>query len=374
MTIETREKLTAIMADMENNHIDRTASIRGLALAVLSKEHILFLGPPGTSKTRMTEDFFSYFEDSEFFYWLMGSFTKPEEIFGPVNIPQLKEGVHTHVTKRRLPEAHFAMLDEIYKGNSAIGNALLHIMQERRFENSTESDNVPLQVMVAASNELPADEEKLRALHDRFTLRYHIGYLSDDVAIDRLFRIGDEIVHTVGGLSLNELEFAQTEVSAISFSEDAYIALKLIWEKFKEDAKELTFVSDRRWVKLTKVMRANAWLEGRTEVVSNDILVGEHMLWDTPDKIPQVSKAVLSCADPTTSMLRDIEESAYTIRDEVRKEKRENKVVDSSKIAENVTMVREMEQRVREMPQSTNVRTVGNVLDAVAKELLGYLK
>ena len=48
---------------------------------------------------------------------------------------------------------------EVFKANSAILNSLLTILNERLFDNGTERMEVPLLVLVGASNELPESEE-----------------------------------------------------------------------------------------------------------------------------------------------------------------------------------------------------------------------
>ncbi len=69
-----------------------------------------------------------------------------------------------------LPTAEVAFVDEIFKANSAILNALLTILNERLFDNGNQRLQAPLLCLVGASNELPESEE-LDALYDRFLVR-----------------------------------------------------------------------------------------------------------------------------------------------------------------------------------------------------------
>jgi MoxR-like ATPase len=57
-----------------------------------------------------------------------------------------------------------AFLDEIFKASSSILNALLTILNERVYHNGAERQAVPLQALIAASNELPSEQEELSAL------------------------------------------------------------------------------------------------------------------------------------------------------------------------------------------------------------------
>ena len=84
----------------------------------------------------------------------------------------LEEDDYRRLTTHKLPEAHIAFLDEIFKASSSILNTILTLMNERRFHNGREVADVPLSTLFAASNELPEDDELL-ALHDRFLLALH---------------------------------------------------------------------------------------------------------------------------------------------------------------------------------------------------------
>jgi MoxR-like ATPase len=104
---------------------------------------------------------------------LLTKFSVPEEVFGPISLAALKEDRFRRVTAGRLPEAHLAFIDEIWKASSAILNTLLRMLNEGVFENDGEFARVPLRLCVAPSNEWPAAEtgKELRALLDRFLFR-----------------------------------------------------------------------------------------------------------------------------------------------------------------------------------------------------------
>lgn len=70
-----------------------------------------------------------------------------------------------------------AFIDEIFKANSAILNALLTLLNERLFDNGNERLEAPLLCLVGASNELPESEE-LDALYDRFLIRRQVAQVS----------------------------------------------------------------------------------------------------------------------------------------------------------------------------------------------------
>src|SRR4051794_14636590 len=107
---------------------------------------------------------------------MLTRFSEPSELFGPVDIARLREGVVATVITGMLPEAEFAFLDELFNANSAILNNLLTVLNERRYRRGAETHHLPLLSLFSASNHLP-EEETLKALFDRFLLRCQVDNL-----------------------------------------------------------------------------------------------------------------------------------------------------------------------------------------------------
>jgi MoxR-like ATPase len=150
--------------------------VRLLLLAALSREHVLYIGPPGTAKSELSRRL-SRLSQGAYFERLLTRFSVPEELFGPLSMRALEEDKYVRQTQGYLPEASVAFVDEIFKANSAILNTLLTLLNERLFDNGSQREPVPLVCMVGASNELPESEE-LDALYDRFLLRRRVAQVS----------------------------------------------------------------------------------------------------------------------------------------------------------------------------------------------------
>jgi MoxR-like ATPase len=162
---EVRDALAAACRGL----VEREVLVDLVALAAVAGEHLLVIGPPGTAKSEAVRRA-ARATGGEVFEYLLGRFTEPSEIFGPVDLRKLRDGVVETETRGMLPEAEFAFLDEVFQGSTAILNTLLGILNERTFRRGHTQVAVPLRVCVGASNALP-DDEALAAFADRFLLR-----------------------------------------------------------------------------------------------------------------------------------------------------------------------------------------------------------
>lgn len=157
--------------------VERETLVELVVLAAVAQEHLLVVGPPGTAKSEAVRRIARRLRGRTFEY-LLGRFTEPSEIFGPVDLRKLREGVVETETKGMLPEAEIAFLDEVFLGSTAILNTLLGILNERTFVRGHTRVKCPLRVCVGASNRLPEDEQ-LAAFADRFLVRAFVEPIGD---------------------------------------------------------------------------------------------------------------------------------------------------------------------------------------------------
>ncbi|MGH7768756.1 MAG: AAA family ATPase, partial [Candidatus Binatia bacterium] len=280
------EKLKRIREELKQMFLERGDLIDGALCALLSSQHVLIIGPPGTAKSMLADELCRRIDGANYFQWLLTRFSTPEEIFGAVSLRALEQDDYRRVTSRKLPEAHIAFLDEIFKANSSILNAILTLINERLFHNGKEVVSVPLLTLFGASNELPEDDE-LMALYDRFLLRFVVGYIGEDFRFLRMLEAAAPSERTT--LSFQELTEIQSQVRAIEIPAFIYRTITDIRRELKKKNLE---ASDRRYRQSLSLLQAHAFLSGRQGVGENDLYFLEHVLWHDPQQREDVHATI----------------------------------------------------------------------------------
>src|SRR5438067_6404442 len=176
MSVSTVTRLRGeVIEPLKQRFVGRDEVVDLIALALVAGEHLFLYGPPGTAKSALIRQF-ALAVEGRYFEYMLTRFSEPNEIFGPIDIAQLREGRVVTVTTGMLPEAEFVFLDELFNANSAILNNLLTVLNERVYRRGIETHRLPLLSLFSASNHLP-EEETLRALFDRFLLRCQVDNL-----------------------------------------------------------------------------------------------------------------------------------------------------------------------------------------------------
>ena len=136
-----------------------------MILGAVAQEHLLVVGPPGTAKSAVVRRVAQSL-GGQYFEYLLGRFTEPSELFGPVNLTKLREGTVETDIAGMLPEAEIAFLDEVFLGSTAILNTLLGVLNERQFKRGHTRIKCPLRICVGAANGLPGGAEAKQALEN----------------------------------------------------------------------------------------------------------------------------------------------------------------------------------------------------------------
>jgi MoxR-like ATPase len=269
-----------VLVPMKQAFVGKDEVIDLLGISLVARENLFLLGPPGTAKSALVQDLGRRIEGRVFDY-LLTRFTEPNEIFGPFDIRKLREGELVTNTEGMLPEAALVFLDELLNANSAILNSLLLVLNERVFRRGRETRPLPTLMVVGASNRLPEDSA-LGALFDRFLLRARC----DNVAPEELphvlsagWKLDMQLVEPLSTISVEEIGQLQR-----LFPKADFTAMRSDYVELVHRLRHAGItVSDRRAVKLQRVLAASALLCGRLEVNRTDMWVLRY-IWDTEEQ------------------------------------------------------------------------------------------
>ncbi|BCS92826.1 ATPase RavA [Metallosphaera sp. J1] len=294
--------------------VGREEEAKVITLALLTKEHIVLIGEPGTAKSALARRAADLL-NARFFMYLLTKYTEPAELFGALDVNALKQGVYKRITKERLPESELAFLDEIFNANSAILNALLSLLNERVIYDGYNVIKVPLRTLISASNRVP-DEPELEALYDRLLLRHYAKPVGEDMWKDLIdssweLEFTDKWKVKEPVMTVQDLDRLYSMLSEVDLSQIKSKLLKL-YVMLEEKGVHLT---DRRKGKVLKIVSAHALLNSRTKATEEDLVVLKYIAPREIDDFEKVSALLSEELKTPIKYMRELNEIFNNIKE-----------------------------------------------------------
>lgn len=292
---------STIRTELKQELVERGTEIDLVTACIIARTHIILLGEPGVAKSMLVDGFMRHVEGASLWKHLLTKESKALEVFGPPSMAGLEADEFRYVTTGMLPEAHLAFGDEIFKSNSIVLNGMLMILNERQFKRSSvDWMDCPLWSFVGASNELPThDREDLTALRDRFGFTKIVNPVRSQDAVMQVLEgqlaraRGDETADSFTTIAREDIETLQEASTEVIVPAKCQRALAELRSKAENQGLNL---SVRRMYEGVKVCQANALLNGRREVKTEDLRIFEHVLWADPEDIPTAQELTIDFA------------------------------------------------------------------------------
>ncbi len=296
-TMKLHEKVKAVLDDASGALVARDEAIKLLGLSVLARQNPFLFGAPGLAKSMVVDQLTARIDGAAKFALLLTRFTSEDLVFGPVSLPEYEKGLYRRVGTGMIQESHLAFLDETFKANASILNALLTLMNERRISIGGSWVTCPTFCVIGASNEMPQGTD-LAALYDRFLVRVNVRAISDDADLDKLLSSPRTPPAPSVTVTLADVEKAQREVEKVVIGPKVLGPYKTLRHKLAGAGHQ---PSDRRLKAALSLIQAIAWLDGRDEATLEDIAVTRHCFWNNPAEEKKIASLVYDVAVPGLS-------------------------------------------------------------------------
>ncbi|HEY0880394.1 MAG TPA: AAA family ATPase [Archangium sp.] len=304
-----RERLNRFRLALGRHFVDKQPLIDLMLVAAVAQEPLLLVGPPGTAKSDLVIKFKDALgiEGTDYFEYLLTRFTEPSEVLGPIDINELRGGRYIRRERGKLPTARLVFLDEIFKASSAILNALLTVINERKFYQDGVPVPVKLKILFAATNEIPEHSE-LGALKDRFILKAACRSVQETHFMELI----DAGLEGQTNKDLNQKPWAEGHANLEDLLK-AHRYLTLLMSRKEPKDRELffrdevmrefrrvirtvvredeVFVSDRKLIKLYRLLRTRAWIVHGGAVEREDLQLLSY-LGETREEIDLLEEKV----------------------------------------------------------------------------------
>jgi MoxR-like ATPase len=294
---EARQKILALKEAVNSMVVGRDAEVEGILVTLLSRNHVVMIGPPGTAKSFIALTIASMLR-ARVYKYMLTKYTTHDELIGYIDVAEF---VRTGQLRRRwssIVEAEIVFLDEIFNADSAILNTLLSLMQERVIYDPLTGSAVqtPLWTLIGASNRAP-EEEELAAIYDRFAVKLFvqpIGSKTDKLlaAIERKW-MGKAVEEVK--VDMESIKVLHEYVLTLARNEEVRHLYKVYVVPLLQMVMARFYVSDRSAIdNFVRLFAADLVLKGRMDEAAAAEAAYKIINYAarTPEELAEVQKAV----------------------------------------------------------------------------------
>jgi len=278
-------KFSIVKSTLDNYVFGHNDMKRAALLGLLSSEPTLILGRVGIAKTYMI-DTLAKMLNVNYYYILLNKYTEPDHILGIVDVNEYKKG--RLVYHGGVVDANTVMFDEPYKSSPDVLNMLLDIILNKRVF------GIKLNLLATyfASNEFD-DDDDLIAFNDRLTIRVKESDYVHKPDLKKIVKNDSKTPEPI--LTYDDIINLQSEVRKTAMNID-----DALLDKFLDVIIELRgmnySISDRRVKKTVYVAAANALLEGKNAIESDDLITAMKFTLNDPMKYTDSIKEIETIA------------------------------------------------------------------------------
>ncbi|XXF75287.1 AAA family ATPase [Myxococcaceae bacterium GXIMD 01537] len=167
-------------AELREAYLEREALFTQIELALLCREHVLVVGPPGTAKSAIAAAVLGRILDEKtgapsLFSKQLSESTVQTDLIGPVDFKVLTETGRTeYITDDGMLGATHAFLDEVFDGRDMLLRSILNVLHERELKHGRRVTAGQIECAIMTSNRylsevLARSPELLLAFADRLS-------------------------------------------------------------------------------------------------------------------------------------------------------------------------------------------------------------
>ncbi len=275
---------------LKDAFVARERVIELMKYALAQRHHVLVFGPPGTSKTAISDLIMAHIRKAKTFQVELSMFMTEDAVFGPYDPKRMREeGLLVHNTENMLPEANFARLGEFLDPNMALLRALLGVLNERQLRRGRQILDIPLYTVYCDTNKDPYEVLKsspyLWAVLDRILFMTKVEYIDSAENMSemlRRFQTG-QTTRLSKDLTLDMIDYISELVvipPSLITNQLIYVKLGEAFIEYRQRRREmieggekaiLPEISDRRFANATQMLEVSAVLNGRVECIPEDM-------------------------------------------------------------------------------------------------------